>query len=318
MIDCAFKYLLGSFVALAILSSSNSFGQTATTDSARTSSGIDESLRNFQPGQKPIVVPPIAFVDVNSGRFGKLEINMDDGQFLDTAVDRLHLVARNLDVQEGVLKSLEIEVKGGHIHDFTFDQLSMNTATSMNFDSGALINHRVLQFTQPIQTEVTATVSQESLNRFLNSPRTLDKLSVKANGRAAAIASMVGINAGTLGLSVSKASLTIEKHNKIDIKFESNLGMGQMGIPINGEITGSLNLQDGSINVSDTHIFTNGEELPEQLSSLLVKKIDTVANSLQKSDDIHFNFKELKVLAGKRIQLRGLAQVNRLRFGQAR
>lgn len=300
----------------AMLSTTNGYGQEPTAEPTKTFN-FDESLKHFQPGQQPVVVPPITFVDVNSGRFGKLEIDLEDAQFLDTAVDKLHLVAKNLDVREGVLKSLDISVRGGHIHDFTFDQLNMATETSMNFDPGALLNHRILQFTQPIQTEVTATVSQDSLNRFLNSPKTLDKLSVTANGRAAAIASMVGIN-GSLGLSVAKASLVIEKHNKIAVNFDSNLGVGQMGIPINGEIEGTLDLEDGYLNVSDTHILTNGQELPPQVSNMLVKKIDSVANSIQKSDDIRFSFSELKVIAGKRIQLRGIAQVNRLRFGQAR
>ncbi len=305
------------FLLLAILSTSVSYAQDQTVEPSRAFN-LDDSLKRFQPGQQPVVVPPITFVDVNSGRFGKLEIDLEDAQFLDTAVDKLHLTAKNLDVREGVLKSLDISVKGGHIHDFTFDQLTMTTETSMNFDSGALLNHRILQFTQPIQTDVTATVSQDSLNRFLNSPKTLDKLSVKANGRAAAIASMVGINSGSVGLSVANASVVIEKHNKIAVNFESNLGVGQMGIPINGEIEGTLDLQDGFLNVSDTHILTNGQELPPQVSALLVKKIDSVANSIQKSDDIRFRFTEIKVIAGKKIQLQGVAQVSRLRFGQAR
>src|SRR5580700_4451019 len=67
---------------------------------------------------EPMVVPPISFVDVNSGRFGKLEIDLENGQFLDTAVDKLHLVARDFDVQPGTLKSLNINLTGGHIHDF--------------------------------------------------------------------------------------------------------------------------------------------------------------------------------------------------------
>jgi hypothetical protein len=301
----------------SVLSITNGFSQDAPVEPSR-SFNLDEGLKHFQSGQQPIVVPAITFVDVNSGRFGKLEIDLEDAQFLDTAVDKLHLIAKNLDVREGVLKSLDISVHGGHVHDFTFDQLDMTTESSMNFDSGALLNHRILQFTQPIQTQVTAIVSQDSLNRFLNSPKTLDRLCVRANGRAAAIASMVGINSGSLGLSVAKASLVIEKHNKIAVNFESNLGVGQMAIPINGEIEGTLSLQDGYLSIVDTHILTNGQELPSQVSAILVKKIDSVANSIQKSDDIRFNFTDLKVVAGKKIQLRGVAQVNRLRFGQAR
>ena len=110
---------------------------------------------------------------------------------------------------------------------------------------------------------------------------------------------MVGVNPGTLGLTLASANLAIEKHNQIAVNFESSLGMGQMGIPVNGEIEGKLNLNNGYLDVSDTHILTNGQELPPQLSNILVKKINSVASSIQKSEDIHFSFTDLKVVAGK-------------------
>ena len=177
------KYLIGLLLFLLInLSIADGYGQNSTTERAQAYS-MDESLRRYQPGQQPVVVPPITFVDVNSGRFGKLEIDLEDGQFFDTAVDKLHLIATGLDVREGILKSLDIIIHGGHIQDFTFDQFNMSTETSVNFDSGALLNHRILQFTQPIQTEVSAIITQDSLNRFLNSPKTLARLSITANGR---------------------------------------------------------------------------------------------------------------------------------------
>src|SRR5262249_14306782 len=60
-------------------------------------------------GQGPIIVPPISFVDVNSGRFGKLEIDLEDGVFLEGAVDRLHFVAREMDLTKGSLASLDVD-----------------------------------------------------------------------------------------------------------------------------------------------------------------------------------------------------------------
>jgi len=47
----------------------------------------------------------------------------------------------------------------------------------------------------------------------------------------------------------------------------------------------------------------------------LLKKINLIPALSQKSEDIRFNFTELKVLSGKQIQLRGIAYVSRLRFG---
>src|SRR5579883_1578816 len=110
---------------------------------------LDNAIKNFQAGQEPVVVPPITFVDVNQGRFGKLEIDLADGQFADTAVDKLHLIAKDLDVREGVLKSLDIAIQGGHLRDFIFDQLRVVTAGELKFDPGILLNHRMLQFSEP-------------------------------------------------------------------------------------------------------------------------------------------------------------------------
>lgn len=276
------------------------------------------SIKNFQPGQEPVIVPPITFVDVNAGRFGKLEIDLTDGQFLDGAVDKMHLTARDLDVKEGVLKSLDIAIEGGHLQDFIFDQLNIITQGDLKFDPGIMLNHRMLQFSEPAQAEVVATISQTSLNSFLNSPRTLQRLSVKAGRKAAAIASLVGVNGGNIGLNITGADAVIKKGNRVAVDFQSNLGLGQMGLPLNGEIQATLGLRDGWLDVSEPHLSTGGQELSPELSALLLKKIGGISTSAQKSEDIRFRFTDLKVVANKQIQLKGTAQISRLRFGQPR
>jgi hypothetical protein len=277
---------------------------------------LDDQIKNFQPGQPPVVVPPISFVDVNAGRFGKLEIDLEDGQFLDAAVDKLHLTAKDLDVKEGVLKSLDIAVYGGHLSDFTFDHLTVSSQGDLKFDPGMLINHRLLQFIEPVSAYVTATVSQASLNRYLNSPRTLSKLSVTVGRKAAAIASLVGVDTRSLGLNVSQADLAIKRGNTVIVDFQSNFGFGQVGLPINAEVQGKLDLQDGWLAVSEPHLLTAGQEISPELSALLLKKIASISQAVQNSQDIRFSFTDLKVVPNKHIQLKGTAQISRLRFGR--
>lgn len=277
---------------------------------------LDSQIKNFQAGQPPVIVPAITFVDVNAGRFGKLEIDLEDGQFLDTAVDKLHFIARDLDVREGVLKSLAITVNGGHLSDFTFDHLFLATDGDLKFDPGVLINHRLLQFTEPASASVTAIVSQSSLNRFLNSPKTLQKLSVTAGRKAAALASLVGVDPSSLGLNVSQANLSIKKGNKVTVDFQTNLGFGQVGLPINVEIQATLALQDGLLTVIDPHLSTAGQEISPELSNLLLRKIANVSQAIQNSQDIRFTFTDLKVIPNKLIELKGTAQISRLRFGR--
>jgi hypothetical protein len=277
--------------------------------------GIDNALIHFQPGQQPIAVPPVTFVDVNSGRFGKLEIDLEDGQFLDASCSHLHMVARHLDIQDGVLKSLSIQVQGGHLQDFIFDSLELTTAGDMNFDPGVFLNHRMLQFTQPVQADVTAIVSQQSLNSFLNAPRTLDRLSITAGKRANALASLVGMG-GNLGLNVAKADLQLGKSGKVSVNVQTNVGLGQLGgVPINAVIDGKLGLKDGWMDLSDTHLVTGGQEISPELTNLLIKKVQSVSAAAQRSNDLKFTFTDLKVVPNKHIVLKGTAQIMRLRFG---
>jgi len=272
------------------------------------------------PGSGPVVVPPISFVDISSGRFGKLDLDLQDGQFLDAAVDDLHLVAKDLDLNTGVLKSLNIDVKGGHFQDFIFDELTLDTQGDMNFDTGAMLNHKVLQFTQPAQAQVMAVISQNSLNQFLSSPQTLQRLSVTASNKGVGmIASMMGANASSIpniGVNLTGANVVIGKGSRVLTNLQSTVGMGQMGIPVNLTLDTKLGLKDGWVNLYDTHLNTNGQEISPQLSEMVVKKVNSLADWQAKNDDIHFSFTDLQVVPGKKFVLRGSAQVNRLRFGR--
>lgn len=269
-----------------------------------------------QGQQGPIVVPPIAFVDVNSGRFGKLEIDLERGEFLNGSADNLHLIARDMDLNRGELKSLFVEVKGGHLQDFIFDNLTMSTSGSLNFDPGILFNHKTLQFSTPAQAEVTATITQESLNKFLNAPRTLDRLSVTANQKAGLLANVMGANAPTIGITVSGATLALGKQNRVNLKVDGKVGVGQFAMPVPLEVTSQLALESGWVQVTDTHLKTAGQEISPVLSEMLVKKINALSAYGQKSDDIKFVFTDLKVSPGKQFVLKGTAEVSRLRFGR--
>ncbi len=288
---------------------------------AQQMAGIDSVLKNAGGQTQPVVVPPISFVDVNSGRFGKLEVDLEDGQFLDTAVDKLHLLAKSLDVEAGTLRSLNIYIEGGHVRDFIFDKLKMETSGDLSFNSGVLLNHKLLQFEQPAQANVSVVISQNSLNKFLSSPRTLERLSISANKKAnalAGLANLVGIKINQVGLIIDSASVKLAKHNRFKMDFTSKIGLGNLGLPLIGQIQGELALQDGALVINDPHLTTGGQEIPQELANFLLKKVNLIPSLSQTSEDIRFNFTDLKVLSNREIQLRGTAYVSRLRFGNAK
>ena len=263
--------------------------------------------------QGPIVVPPITFVDINSGRFKKLEIDLESGQFMDGAIDNLHFIARNLDLNEGKLSSLNVNVKGGHFQDFTFDSLTLATGGQLNFDTGILFNHKVLQFMTPATAQVSCVVSQKSLNAFLRSPRTLDRLSLTAQKKAGILTSLLGANAG---LKLIGADAVLMRNNRVNLNVQTQVGIGNVGVPIPFKIDARLFLKDGWVELGDTHVITSGQEISPELSAALVRKVNSLSNWGSKSDDIHFQFTKLDVLPNDKFVLQGTAEVRRLRFGR--
>jgi hypothetical protein len=265
------------------------------------------------PGQIPQQPCPI---DLNTATFGRLDLELDNAQFLESAVDKLHLIVNDLDMKNGTLSGLDIAVKGGMFRDMAFDQLSIVTQQGqMSFNRSELLNNRILQFAAPVEAQVTAIVSQDSLNRFLNAPETLQRLSVVGAQKMKFLASMLGSNAN-IGLTLSQATVQLEKGSRVNVAVQAKVGMGGMGVPLPLAVDTKLALNDdGWIALADTHLISNGQEISPLLSQMLVKKFNEMT-MWQKSDDIHFRFRELKVVANKQFIVKGTAVVNRLRFGR--
>ncbi|MBI1271434.1 hypothetical protein GC174_13475 [bacterium] len=319
--------LIGFALGLGLTSNSIAFGQGQgggtiplqmpfNNNAPNPMQGIlNQPLTNTGPGA--IVVPPISFVDINTGRFGKLEIDLDDGEFMEGSCKNIHLVARDMDLREGLLKSLDISLSRGNFQDFIVDTMSLSTKGSLRFDTGVLFNQKVLQFTEPAEAQVEAEISQESLNSFLKSPHTLDRLSVTAGSKVGAIAGLLGANAPQIGLVISDGNLALGKRNSVNISLDSKVGMGQYALNIPVEIDSKLELRDGWVKITDTKLKTSGKEISPQLSNMIVQKVNNLSSLGTRSDDIHFKFTSLEVKAGKKFIVKGTASINRLRFGRS-
>lgn len=268
--------------------------------------------------QAPSQPPPIdngSHLDLTSAILGRMELDLNGAQFLDAAVDKLHVVVNDLDMRNGSLNGLNIEARGGNFRDLAFDQLNINMQGSAAFDRDQLVNNRVLEFKQPVQAEILAAVSQDSLNKFLNSPGTLERLSGTANRKVSMLAGMLGSNA-QVGITLSDASIALEKGNHVSIGMKASLGMGSMGLPLPFQLDTKLGLNDGWLQLTDTHLLSNGQEISPLLSNMLVKHINELTDWGKRNEDMHFSFSQLKVVPNKQFVVKGTAQILRLRFGQ--
>ena len=262
----------------------------------------------------PVIVAPSTMVDLNSARFSKLTIDLQNAQFHDTSIDRGTVTASDMDLTQGSLNALNIDVLGGRFQQFIFDEMILNTAGNLRFDPRALLQEKVLQFTTPARADVSVSVSQDSLNKFLSDPHTLANLSVTVSKRLGALANLFGANVSNLGVNLKEAHVILNKGNKMLIAVTADLGMGGVGVPLSFEIDAQLGVKDGWVDVSDTHLMTNGQEISPQLSEMLVKKVNGLASWGHKSDDIQFDFTDIKVVPGKQFTVKGTAMLKRLRL----
>lgn len=313
------KNLLNTICLLALGAAGQMTGAQVPGSPGQPGGGLQTNQQGAAEG--PIVVPPISFVDVAGGRFGKLFIDLEAGQFAEGAVDRLRLLARQMDLSRGTLQSLDIDVNGGHFADFTCDRLTLSTAGELSFDTGAFLNRRMLQFTYPAKAKVTALVSEASLNRFLKAPATRQHLSLSALGSNSILGTVFGaLNqvAGNnfFGLTFSDASLSLQPANRVIARLVAQVGAGNFSTPLPLTCASKLALKDGWIYLYDTHITASGQELGPDLANLVAGRVNSLAQWGARSDDIHFIFTELKVVPGDRLVLTGTAEVKRLRFGR--
>jgi hypothetical protein len=266
----------------------------------------------------PVLTAPTSLVDLNSARFGKLTIDLQNGQFHDTSIDRGTATVTEMDFRQGGLKSLSIDVLGGHFQQFIFDEMTINTAGDLHFDPRVLLQDKVLQFATPAKADVMVTVSQDSLNKFLADPNTLQNLSVTVSKRLGGLASLFGASVANLGVKLNEAHVVLNKGNKIVIGITADLAMAGVGVPLSLEVDAQLGVKDGWVAVSDTHLMTNGQEISPQLSEMLVAKINSLASWGHRSDDIQFDFTDIKVVPGKQFTVKGTALIKRLRLERAK
>jgi len=282
------------------------------------SSGMPNPVAPPAVQAPPVLTAPTSLIDLNSARFGKLTIDLQNGQFHDTSIDSGSATAIDMDFRQGSLKGLNIDVLGGHFQQFIFDEMTINTGGDLHFDPRTLLQEKVLQFSTPAKADVMVTVSQDSLNKFLADPNTLQNLSVTVSKRLGGLASLFGASLANLGVKLHEAHIVLNKGNKIVIAVNADLEMAGVGVPLSFEVDAQLGIKDGWVDVSDTHLMTNGQEISPQLSEMLVKKINSLASWGHKSDDIQFDFTDIKVVPGKQFTVKGTAQIKRLRLERSK
>jgi hypothetical protein len=256
---------------------------------------------------------PDKLLDLNSGLCRKMEFDLSGGQSKEASVDNLHVITQDLDMRQGVLGSFDIGLRGGHYEEFTIDQLRITSTTPVGFNPDALLNRRAFEFTRPASANVSAVISQNSLNRFISSPRTLQLLSQGAQTNMPSFLNqLIG---AALQVHFQQAALKLLPENRVQIDLKANVDVMHSESILPVTLITRLGLAQGWVNLSDTRILTSGQELSPELSALVVGRINRLAEWGSHNNDIQFTFTQLNVIPGDRFELVGTAQIKRLRFG---
>jgi len=260
----------------------------------------------------PLVTPPNS-IDLTTAKFGRLNIELTDARFLEASVKSLKLAAENMDMAQGVLDNLSVEAIEGSFQDFTVDSMRVWTKGPLNFDTAKLLNDKILQFHEPEMAHARVSVKQSSLNQFLNTPKVLDRLSGSAKKRVPILSTLARRDVN-FGFSFLNGDVKLQSGNKVQLVMDSKLGMGKVGVPVKLSAETKLQLTDGWVNFTETHLLTGGAAVPKDMAEKIVNRINSLSKWGTQSDDIKFQFTDLTVTPDDRLELEGTALITRLRF----
>lgn len=276
---------------------------------------ISDGTAGDTNGNAPVVVAPSSLVDLTTAKFARLDLDLKDAAFLEASVRDFRLIAENMDMNNGTLETLAIQVDSGVFQDFTVDSLRMYSRGAFKFDTMKLLNNKVLEFSEPAAARVRVGVSQQSLNKFLNAPFVLQRLSGAAKKRVPILSTLARQDVN-FGFSFTKGDVKLEPDNRIRLAMDSKLGMGKVGMPVTLTAETQLNLADGWVTLSDTKLHTGSQTVPHDMATKIVNRINDLSKWGTQSDDIKFQFTDLKVVPDDRLELEGTAQIKRLRFAR--
>ena len=279
-------------------------GTDTTRDGKRTAEPAD-------PNQ-PIITTP-STIDLSSAKFGKLELNLTDASFLEAQAREIKLSAQNMDMTKGTLDSLSLFVDDGQFQDFIVDSTKLWTHGVLTFDTAKLLNEKVLEFREPASAHARVSVTQASLNKFLNASFILSRLSGAAKKRVPILSTLARRDVN-FGFTFSKADLKLEPDSHIRLMMDSKVGMGKGLLPVTLSAETKLILENGWVKLEDTHFVTGGQTVPKDMADKIVQRINSLSRWAQQSDDIQFQFTDLNMVPDDHLELEGSATIKRLRF----
>jgi|GEM_PF-2753461 len=311
------KNLLGLALSLALCAGSAvSFAQSgvgqqdpavaapATTEQVPQSSNTTTTgVPTGSTVHAPIKAGGVMALDLPDSSAQAITLDITKGRFSDYSVGRVIVSATGMDFKSGTLQSLKTDITDGLFENVPVQKLGINVP-AFSFDTMQLLNTHTFVLTQPVNGKVSLTLTEEGINRFLNNPKTLQKIEK----------SITKQTGGLKLITFANPNFILMGGGKIKITVNSTVAQG-LAVPL--QMLGSLGIRNGQLEVTNLTMSSSGNnvQLPVDLAGTVQTKLNELIDFKRLGKNSLVIYADTMKQTGKSLNLNGHATVTRLKFG---
>lgn len=251
----------------------------------------------------PIKAGGVMALDLPDSSAQSISLDILKGRFSDYSVGRITLTGSGIDFRNGTLQGLKADITEGDFENLLVDKLSL-AAPAFSFDTMQLLNNRTFILSQPVNATVNLAISEAGINRFLASPKTMEKIEKSIQKQTG----------GIKLISFSNPSLNLLSGNKVRMNVTGVLLQG-LTVPL--VMTGKLGIQGGQIGITDMAISSGGNDLqlPLDLAKAFQDKINEQIDFKKLGKNSLVITADSMKMSGKTLLIDGHATLTKLQFG---
>ncbi|MEM0952019.1 MAG: LmeA family phospholipid-binding protein [Cyanobacteria bacterium P01_H01_bin.74] len=251
----------------------------------------------------PVRSAGIVSLDLPDSSAKEINLTIVNGRFSEYSVGNIRLTGSGIDFKEGVLDSLDAEIKTGNFDNLIVDKMTVNSP-GFQFDTMQLLNSQTFVLKEPVDAEVSINISEAGINQFLASPKTLKKVE-------SAITKQTG---GIALFQFSNPVFQLLSGNKIKLDLTAVFAQG-VSFPL--AMRGNLDIQAGKVVIQQ--LALSSADTPIELPADIAKTFESKLNELIDFQRLGKNTLVLNAetlsTSSKALKLNGHAQITRLKFG---
>lgn len=247
------------------------------------------------------------FGQLNFASLQQLNITFKQADFNKFSVSNLQLQVNNLNFKTGFIAYLTVKCTNFIGKNFYLDDVTLKL-NNIYFNTDALLKEQEVILKQPVNAEASILISEQNLNRLLNSKKVLTKLANIGNLNIKKFG--IQINSGLI--SFYEPNVEILPDNTIKINMKAAMA-NHVSFPVSFYTRPTV--VDGKIKLTSSRIVTSGIPIPNEVTGLLVTILNT-AIDLDRilKDDVTVRIESLQFETNKSLFVKGKALIKKLKL----